>query len=194
MNVACGRIAMSTATESDSEFDQTLLRLLAGCAAQDQAALQALYELVSPLLFACLKRMLRRRSVAEEALQDVFVTIWLRAGQFSPERGRPLAWLVSIARYRAIDLLRRERWAPVLTADLPEQVTAPPEKEQWLPSAQLLERCLALLTDQQRVCLELAFVGGNSHDEVARLTGSPLGTVKSWIRRALQTLKACLES
>ena len=184
---------MSSATES-AEFDETLRRLLAGCAAQDHGALQALYELASPLLFACLKRMLRRRSVAEEALQDVFVTIWLRAGQFRPERGRPLAWLVSIARYRAIDLLRRERWAPTLTADLPELAVEAPEKEPWLPSGPLLERCLALLTDQQRECLELAFVGGNSHDEVARLTGSPLGTVKSWIRRALQTLKACLES
>ena len=63
-----------------------------------------------------------------------------------------------------------------------------------LPGAGLLERCLALLTQQQRRCLELAFVGGNSHSDVARLVGSPLGTVKSWIRRALQSLRTCLES
>ena len=64
----------------------------------------------------------------------------------------------------------------------------------WMPASGLLERCLALLTDRQRNCLELAFVGGNSHEDISRLTGSPLGTVKSWIRRGLQSLRQCLES
>jgi RNA polymerase sigma-70 factor, ECF subfamily len=190
---------MSPATEAANEFDEQLHRLLSGCAAADATALHRLYELTSPPLFACLKRMLRRRAVAEEALQDVFVTIWQRAGQFRPERGRPMAWLMSIARYRAIDLLRRERLAPALVIDLEERTAvaaseATENGEAWLPDAGLLERCLTLLTPQQRECLELAFVGGNSHEDVARLTGSPLGTVKSWIRRALQSLKACLES
>jgi RNA polymerase sigma-70 factor, ECF subfamily len=180
--------------QSDPQFDAQLQALLGRCAAADGAALQSLYELVS---FACLTRMLRRRSLAEEALQDVFVTIWQRAGQFRPERGRPMAWLMSIARYRAIDLLRRERAGPVLVAELPEDslpAEPPEEPEVWLPGAALLERCLALLTLQQRRCLELAFVAGNSHGDIARQIGSPLGTVKSWIRRALQELKVCLES
>jgi RNA polymerase sigma-70 factor (ECF subfamily) len=187
---------MSPATPADSELDQQLQSLLSRCAAADGTALQRLYELVAPLLFACLTRMLRRRSVAEEALQDVFVTVWQRAGQFRPERGRPMAWLVSIARNRAIDLLRRERFAPALVAELPEPAAASPETDSdaWLPGLPLLERCLALLSQQQRQCLELAFVNGNSHEDIARLTGSPLGTVKSWIRRALQSLKACLDS
>jgi RNA polymerase sigma-70 factor (ECF subfamily) len=63
-----------------------------------------------------------------------------------------------------------------------------------MPAAGLFERCLALLTDHQRSCLELAFVGGNSHEDISRLTGNPLGTVKSWIRRGLQSLRQCLES
>ena len=171
-------------------------QLLGRCAAADGVALERLYELVSPTLFACLVRMLRRRSVAEEALQDVFVTIWQRAGQFRPERGRPMAWLVSIARYRAIDLLRRERLAPALIADPPETAVRSEDspEEAWRPGAALLERCLELLTQQQRHCLELAFVAGNSHEDIAGLLGSPLGTVKSWIRRALRTLRTCLES
>jgi RNA polymerase sigma-70 factor, ECF subfamily len=189
---------MNPASESDSELDAELCRLLGGCAARDEAALQRLYELASPLLFACLKRMLRRRSIAEEALQDVFVTIWQRAGQFRRERGRPMGWLMSIARYRAIDILRRERLAPALSSDWAEDAAASETPQDtaaaWLPGAALLERCLALLTERQRECLELAFVGGHSHEEVARLTGAPLGTVKSWIRRALQALKTCLES
>jgi len=185
-----------SATASESELDERLSALLGRCAAREAQALRSLYELTSPLLFACLTRMLRRRSLAEEALQDVFISVWQRAGQFRPERGRPMAWLVSIARYRAIDLLRHERLVPVTTDTLPEQVAPETQEEAstWFPPTPLLERCIALLTAEQRQCLELAFVGGQSHGEVARRVGSPLGTVKSWIRRGLQSLKACLES
>jgi RNA polymerase sigma-70 factor (ECF subfamily) len=192
-------IAESSA-ESPTEFDEQLLRLLSRCAAADASALQRLYELVSPILFACLTRILRRRALAEEALQDVFVSIWQRAGQFSATRGRPMAWMMSIARYRAIDLLRHERNVPALVPDLPERLAAQPEAESagespaWLPPSGLLEHCLTLLTERQKHCLELAFVGGNSHEDISRLTGSPLGTVKSWIRRGLQSLRQCLEA
>src|SRR5260221_9557675 len=191
---------MNPAAESPTEFDEQLQRLLSRCAAADADALQRLYALVSPILFACVPRILRRRALAEEALQDVFVSIWQQAGQFTAIRGRPMAWMVSIARYRAIDLLRRERFAPVLVAKLPERSTSGAESESegasaaWLPSGELMERCLALLSDMQAHCLELAFVDGNSHEDIARLIGSPLGTVKSWIRRALRSLRQCLES
>jgi RNA polymerase sigma-70 factor (ECF subfamily) len=184
---------MTSGTDSDEE----LTRLLQRCAAREGVALQRLYELTSPLLFAILTRMLRRRAVAEEALQDVFVTVWQRAAQFQPERGAPKAWLVSIARYRAIDMLRRERLAPIAVAEVPESASESAEDESAtdrLPGAATLERCLELLTAEQRRCLELAFVGGNSYSDVSQLLGSPLGTVKSWIRRALQSLKGCLEA
>jgi RNA polymerase sigma-70 factor (ECF subfamily) len=186
--------------ESPTEFDEQILGLLGRCAAADPNALQRLYELVSPILFACLTRILRRRALAEEALQDVFVSIWQRAGQFSATRGRPMAWMMSIARYRAIDLLRHERHVPALVADLPERLAAQPEMESetsspaWLPPSGLLEHCLGMLTERQKHCLELAFVGGNSHEDISRLTGSPLGTVKSWIRRGLLSLRQCLEA
>ncbi|MBV8143585.1 MAG: sigma-70 family RNA polymerase sigma factor [Gammaproteobacteria bacterium] len=189
---------MSPATEADREHDERLAELLRRCAVSDGEALQGLYGLTAPTLLACLMRILRRRSLAEEALQDVFVTVWQRAGQFRAERGRPMAWLVSIARYRAIDLLRHERFAAVLVADLPQGAAIAEEGEEDaaipLSGGRLLERCLALLTGEQRQCLELAFVGGSSHADIARRMGSPLGTVKSWIRRALQSLKVCLES
>ena len=192
-------VAESTA-ESPAEFDVQLQDLLGRCAAADSSALERLYELVSPILFACLTRILRRRALAEEALQDVFVSIWQRAGQFSAARGRPITWMMSIARYRAIDLLRHERHVPALVPELPERLAAQPEAKSdgdcpsWLPASGLLERCLALLSERQKHCLELAFVGGNSHEDISRLTGSPLGTVKSWIRRGLQSLRQCLES
>ena len=191
---------MNPVAESPSEFDEQLQSLLGRCAAADADALQRLYALVSPILFGCVTRILRRRALAEEALQDVFISIWQQAGQFSALRGRPMAWMMSIARYRAIDLLRRERFAPVSVAELPERFTTGAESESeggsaaWLPSAELMERCLALLSDMQSRCLELAFVDGSSHEDIARLVGSPLGTVKSWIRRGLRSLRQCLES
>src|SRR3954468_22130846 len=150
--------------------DEQLQSLLDRCAAADTGALERLYELASPLLFAALIRILRRRSLAEEALQDVFVSIWQRAGQFQSSRGRPMAWMMSIARYRAIDLLRHERSAPILVPDLPERAESADSKEDtaapWMPAGGLLERCLSLLNDHQRNCLELAFVGGNSHEDI----------------------------
>jgi RNA polymerase sigma-70 factor, ECF subfamily len=182
---------------ASTDLDGDLRELLTRCAAADSSALPRLYEIASPILFGCLTRMLRRRALAEEALQDVFVSIWQRATQYSAARGRPMAWMMSIARYRAIDLLRHERSAPVLVPELPERATEEEASEQavaWLPASSLLERCLALLSESQRHCLELAFVGGNSHEEISRLTHNPLGTVKSWIRRGLQSLRRCLES
>lgn len=187
---------MTPSAPSTGDLEERLRGLLDRCAAGDPSALQPLYELASPLLFGCLTRILRRRALAEEALQDVFVSIWQRASQFSALRGRPMAWMISIARYRAIDLLRHERSAPVLVPDLPEQAHEEPDEEAsaWLPASALLERCLQVLSDSQRQCLELAFVGGHSHEDISRLTGNPLGTVKSWIRRGLQSLRQCLES
>jgi RNA polymerase sigma-70 factor, ECF subfamily len=96
--------------------------------------------------------------------------------------------------------MRRERFAPTLVAQPPEPRTIDTEPESegssaaWLPSAELMQRCLALLSEQQTHCLELAFVDGHSHEDIARLVGSPLGTVKSWIRRGLRSLRQCLES
>jgi RNA polymerase sigma-70 factor (ECF subfamily) len=191
---------MNPASESPSEFDEQLQRLLDRCAAADSKALQRLYALVSPMLFARITRILRRRALAEEALQDVFISIWQQAGQYAAARGRPMAWMMSIARYRAIDLLRRERFAPVLVAQPPEGRTDDSEHDSegssaaWLPSAESMKRGFSLLSEQQAHCLELAYLNGNSHEEIARLVSSPLGTVKSWIRRALQSLRQCLES
>jgi len=181
--------------ESRSAPTQELQELLDRCAGGDSAALQRLYELAAPTLFGCLTRILRRRALAEEALQDVFVSIWQRAGQFRATRGHPMAWMMSIARYRAIDLLRHERSAPLLVPELPERAEVDQEEASpWIPAATLMERCLAALTDRQRNCLELAFAGGRSHEDISRLTGSPLGSVKSWIRRGLQSLRQCLEA
>jgi RNA polymerase sigma-70 factor (ECF subfamily) len=189
---------MTVDAENRAANDAQLAALLGRCARADGEALRSLYERVSPILFALLVRMLRRRAVAEEALQDVFVTVWQRADQYRPERGRALAWIIAIARYRAIDLLRRERFAPEFVPQGSDDYGASSEHvdegDSWAPGTELFEHCFSLLAREQRKCLELAFVAGSSQRDIARIMNSPLGTVKSWIRRGLQSLRTCFES
>jgi len=168
-----------------------LAQLLQRCAARDSAAFRTLYDKTSPILFARLLRMLRRRSVAEEALQEVYVRIWERAVQYEAHRGRALAWMVTIARYCAIDLMRRERLT-LVGDDALAEVADVDNSPEGFDKPHNFDRCIGQLSDNARKCLTLAFVDGRSHDEIARLTTSPLGSVKSWIRRGLLSLKECL--
>ena len=176
-----------------------LAQLLQRCAAKDSAAFRTLYDKTSPIVFARLLRMLRRRSVAEEALQDVYVRIWQRAAQFEAHRGRALAWMVTIARYCAIDLMRRERLTLVSDDSLADLADRNQADEGTGASVDFekpnnFDDCVGRLNDKTRQCLTLAFVEGRSHDEIARLTTNPLGSVKSWIRRGLLSLKECLSA
>jgi RNA polymerase sigma-70 factor (ECF subfamily) len=169
-----------------------LAQLLQRCAARDSRSFRLLYEKTSPILFARLLRMLRRRSVAEEVLQEVYVRIWQRAAQYEVTRGRALAWMVTIARYCAIDLMRRERMSLVgddALAGIADDNLAEPGA---FDKPGRFDDCIGRLPETTRNCLNLAFVEGRSHDEIARLTSNPLGSVKSWIRRGLMSLKACL--
>jgi RNA polymerase sigma-70 factor (ECF subfamily) len=171
-----------------------LAQLLQRCAAQDTVAFRTLYDKTSPILFARLLRMLRRRSVAEEVLQDVFVRIWQRAAQFEAHRGRALAWMVTIARYCAIDLMRRERMTLVSDDAIGEIADESADDAGAVEKPNNFDHCIGQLNDNTRKCLTLAFVEGRSHDEIARLTTNPLGSVKSWIRRGLLALKDCLST
>lgn len=173
--------------------------LLAACARQDRQAFQRLYERTAPQLLACLLRILRNRATAEDALQDVFVQVWGRAGQYERSRGSAWAWLIAIARYRAIDLKRREGrihaepYADVddlLGEDEPQDALAALGQR----ATKALATCLAALQPRQRDCIVLAYQGGLSQAEVAGELGEPLGSVKSWIRRGLAALKRCLET
>ena len=176
-----------------SEPDNAELEhLLARCARQEHRALEELYRKIAPLLLALLMRMLRTRELAEDALQDVFVAVWRQAGQFEAQRGRALAWITSIARYRAIDIQRASKdWVGLEAA--PERSISPTRMESSL-TQRALEHCLGLLTGDQRHCLVLADQQGLTQDQIANSTGHPLGTVKSWVRRALSSLHECLDS
>ena len=194
------RILAKMPPETDRSTDSEVAELLGDCARRDQQAFQRLYERTAPQLLACLIRILRQRALAEDALQDVFVQVWNRAGQFEPGRGSAWGWLVAIARYRAIDLRRREGRMPADTgADL-DDVAAEDESVDagalgfGERTARMLTHCMGTLQPRQRECIVLAFQGGLTHAEVSTQIGEPLGSVKSWIRRGLTALKRCLES
>lgn len=175
--------------------DARIAALLADCAAGRRAALEAVYRLTAPRVLAVLLRLLRNRATAEDALQDVYIKVWERARQYEPQRGRPLAWITTIARYHAIDQLRSgrgERSLDEAALDVADENAIPePESDR---TRDLLERCLARLTEEQRRCLRLAYEGGLTHEQVAQAVTKPLGSVKSWIRRALGSLKECMQA
>jgi RNA polymerase sigma-70 factor (ECF subfamily) len=177
---------------------EELEELLRRCAAQDSAALQILYGRVAPQLLGILLRILRSRAAAEDALQDVFIRIWQQAAQFDAVRGRAMSWMVAIARNRALDLQRSAR--PTVLLEAAEiagaeqlQVEGPAEHAEFGAAQAALGRCLALLGAAQRQCIVLAYQHGLTQERIALAVGQPLGTVKSWVRRGLQSLKSCLE-
>ena len=178
---------------------EELVNLLAAVGAGDQRAFAQLYERCSSHLYGLLLRMLKRADLAEEALQDCFLKIWQKSDTYEPAKGAPLAWLSTVARYRALDLLRAKR----PEVELPEWDGALPEAEDHAGNplamaaaeegAQALERCLDTLAEEQRRSVLLAYYEGYTHQELARVLTAPLGTVKSWVRRGLMRLRDCLQ-
>lgn len=161
-----------------------------------RAALKRLYELESRRLYGIALRIARRPEVASDALQDAFIQVWQNAAKFTVERGAAAAWLASIVRYRTLDAVRKA--GREILSDHPtlgDQVDEPDVLER-LDGARLegdLKRCLDALDDKQRRCIVLAFVDGFSHAEIAARLPAPLGSVKSWVRRGLLSLRSCLE-
>ena len=199
---------MKTPTEQWTERSRELAATLSRSALGDRAAFKRLYELSSGHLFAVILRIQRDRDLADDLLQEVYVSAWKAAGSFDAQRAQPLTWLTHIARNKAIDSLRRAQAQPRLESVHSEQDDDDrPDADQRLVDespgpAALLERasdarqlghCMEGLSAQQRQSVALAFFDGLSHAEVAEQLCQPLGTVKSWVRRALMTLKGCLE-
>ena len=163
---------------------------------RDESALAALYDRYASLLSSLLNRILRDTQASEEILQDVFYQLWRNAAQFDPARGSLPGWLAVIARNRAISRLRRHN--PSEGEELLETtVIVPANLENALAQQQLLGRvksALENLPSEQRTAVELAYFEGLTHSEIASKTGDPLGTVKTRIRSAVESLKRNLLS
>lgn len=172
-----------------------LAGLIRRVAQGDRAAFRRIYDTKAPRLYAVALRITRQSALAADALQEAFLQLWQNAAQFDAARGPADAWLLSLVRYRALDLARRHgREAP--GAEIPEtEDDAPDPLAALLTSSEgrALQRCLETLVEDHRRLVLRAFVDGLSHQDLAQVTKQPLGTVKSRIRRALQALKKCLE-
>jgi RNA polymerase sigma factor (sigma-70 family) len=198
---------MATAPQDWSERSRELSALLARAGLGDRAAFATLYERSSAHLLAVVLRINRDRAQAEDILQEVYVKVWGAAQSFDAAQSQPLTWLTSIARNRAIDSLRRQQTQPQLQTlhstndedpdvydSVADDAAGPLDLLSQASDARALSHCLQALSAQQRQSVALAFYDGLSHAEVAEKLRQPLGTVKSWVRRALLSLKACLES
>ncbi len=173
--------------------------LLQGCAQNDQKALESLYKLTAPKLFPLLVRILRREDWAQEVLQEAFMKIWNHAGHYNPGKAKPMTWMTSIGRNCALDRLRRVKFESVADSDdLAEQLVddSPTVDMQMVQSeqAKALRQCMEQLAENQRNSLQLAYFEGLTHAELAERLEVPLGSVKTWIRRGMLSIKKCLEN
>jgi len=183
------------------EDERSLVRRLK---ARDQRALGELYDLLAPWALGVAFRILRDQDEAEEVVGDVFVQVWARIDQHDSRRGPLVPWILSIARNRALDALRRRRrwwrkaarWEQATTAELGDPTPEPPPHEaavQGWPLHRQVHAALATLPEEQRRVVLLAYFEGLTHSEIARRTGQPLGTVKTRLRIAQQKLAEALQ-
>jgi len=177
--------------ETGTELRASDATLIARLVERDESALAALYDRYAGMLSSVLNRILRDTQAAEEILQDIFYQLWRTAPQFDPARGSLPGWLLVIARNRAISRLRRHN--PASGEELLENtVVLPTNLESTIAQQQLIGKvkgALDGLPKEQRAAIELAYFEGLTHSEIAARTGDPLGTVKTRLRSAVETLK-----
>lgn len=181
---------MSTTTPS-----QDIADLIARCALRDRAAFRLLYERTSAKLFGVTLRILKDRSEAEEAIQDVYVKIWQRADRYVAGNTSPISWLVAVARNHALDKLRARR--PVaadidVALDIPDSGPTPERAAADSEERGRIEHCLGTLDPDRADAVRGAYLDGYSYEELASRFAVPLNTMRTWLRRSLIKLKDCL--
>jgi len=172
-----------------------LMRRIAG---RDAEAFSTLYQQTNAKLYGVVARILTRGDVAADVLQEVYVRVWEKAGEFDPVRGSPLAWMATIARNRALDEVRRVR--PVSLEDQPEGFEPAAEDINPLAARERSEgltalvECLKALDDEKRSIVLLAYYRGVSREALSKRFGRPVPTIKTWLHRGLAQLRDCLAS
>lgn len=180
----------------DSTFDYE--QAIEACAKRDEQALQRLYKRESPRMLALLISLLGHRDLAEDCLHDAFVQIWQNAGRYQRQLGSGRAWLYSIARYRALnELRRRSRWAGTDEGAVDSLIDDTPgiseQLEQHADNRRLVS-CLSKVDDDRRRPILLAFYRGLTHAQISSRLSIPLGTIKGRIRAGLRALQECLQA
>lgn len=177
---------------TSAELAQLLERVGNG----DREAFAEVYSATAMKLFGIVSRILRRRELAEEVLQDVYLRIWERASDFDSARASPITWMATIARNRALDEIRRRQlnYVPVGEdiLELPDPAKLASEQVELSEDLQRLEQCLGELDPDRRDAIRLAYLDGLSRNDLATRFSVPVGTVKTWLHRGLKQLKDCL--
>ena len=185
-----------------AERSTRLAALLARVALADQRAFAALYGQTSAHLYAVALRIVRDPAAAEDILQEAYVSVWHHAGRYDAAKSQPITWMTAIVRNRCLDQMRRRDLDTVsLTPidddapafDIRDEGPAPPELLLQGADASAVRACVETLDAGPRQAIALAFFQGLSHAELADHMRQPLGTIKSWVRRALERLKRCLD-
>lgn len=174
---------------------------LLACARGERQALQRLYQHEGARLLGVARRLVRDSALAEDIVHDAFIRIWTGAGGFDPVRGSARGWIFSVTRHLALNVLRSQG-REVLVGGAGEagfdawfdtgEAGEPAAGLDGLLQAGRLQGCLEGLEPQRRACIVLAYVDGCSHADIARRQGTPLGTVKAWIKRSLTALRECM--
>ncbi|HTJ97773.1 MAG TPA: sigma-70 family RNA polymerase sigma factor [Rhodocyclaceae bacterium] len=174
---------------------------LSACASGDEQALQGLYKQESRRLLGVVLRIVRDKQIAEDVVHDTFVSIWTKAATFDFERGSGRGWIYSIARHRALSLVRKDLRNVSVDEETLEALEADGQFEASTQLAEAFEMnadlgqlqgCLDRLDTPKRNSILFAYVDGCSHSEIAERVKAPLGTVKAWIRRGIASLRECL--
>ncbi|MBK1794678.1 sigma-70 family RNA polymerase sigma factor [Devosia sp. WQ 349] len=183
---------MSTNTTRD-DIGGLILRV----ALRDRSAFDRLYTATAAKLFGTCLRVLNNRAEAEDALQEVFVKIWLKADRFAVTGQSPMTWLIAVARHHAIDRLRarREGLGQIDDAALAVKDPSPDPEAQTVAAGEAtqLDGCLSELEEQKANALRAAYMQGDSYADLAIRYAVPLNTMRTWLRRGLMRLKECLE-
>lgn len=173
--------------------DVALLKAIAG---KEEKALSQLYDRYRVVLFGLLVRILNNREEAEDVLQELFLQVWHRAGDYDSKRGRPFTWLVTLARSRAIDRLRsvasRERVATESAREATEEVSDAVADAVRSEQRGIVTSALSQLPEEQQRALVLAYFDGLTQSEIADSLGAPLGTVKTRMRAGMIKLREML--
>lgn len=183
-------------TPDPAATSRELVPLMTSIAAGDRSALSVLYQRTSAKLYGICLRILPSEDDAQEVLQDVFLTVWRKAGRYDQSKASPITWLAVMARNRAIDRLRaRDAVTDGLeaAAEIPDDGPSALEVIEQEEERTRLVRCLERLEPNQGAMIRAAFLDGATYAELAQRETVPLGTMKSWIRRGLSRLRKCLE-
>ena len=181
------------ADAASAQLDALLHRVARG----DQAAFGDLYDLAAPRVFGMVLRLVIDRAQSEEVTQEVFLEIWQSASRFDPNKGKAMTWVLTMARRRAIDRIRssqaaRDRDTRIGVRDFQAEYDDVAESAELRIEGKKVDAAMRELSDSQRQVISLAYYGGQSHSEIARELGVPIGTVKTRLRDGMIRLRTVM--